>query len=262
MAKRLKIISTHVLVGISVFYFIVHPITMVVYWFEFSGTPFTWGLFQQVLKERLLNSFSFDMVGMMSVFTVLGAVLGVLSGFFWISFNRKNNLLEKHDHLLKRDVSQIIADGETERVEFKSSLRYDYLNKNTNRNLEVVIAKTIAGFMNSKGGKLLIGLDDEGGLLGLQNDFATLKHKNRDGFEREVFRIIKQYLGREACYKNRVFFYQLESKDICLVDVEISSIPIYVDSTKGTTFYVRTGNATYPLSVKETVEYLKIQKQQ
>ncbi|WP_163769896.1 AlbA family DNA-binding domain-containing protein, partial [Proteus mirabilis] len=86
-----------------------------------------------------------------------------------------------------------------EYTEFKSSLRYDYAKKNTNKELEIVIAKTIAGLMNANGGKLIIGISDKGEILGLENDYFTLKHKNRDGFERRVYEIVNQYLGVEFC---------------------------------------------------------------
>ena len=114
--------------------------------------------------------------------------------------------------------------------------------------------------MNANGGKLIIGIDDDGNVLGLENDFKTLKHKNRDGYEREVFRIISTQLGHEACFSNHISFYSLNEKDVCLVDIEPSEKPIYVNDTENTTFYVRTGNATYPLTVKETVDFLKTKK--
>ncbi|WP_445955793.1 AlbA family DNA-binding domain-containing protein [Yeosuana sp.] len=260
VTKNIKIILVHVFIGTSVFYFLIHPFTMVVYWFEFSHTPFSTVLFKDILQERLLGSFTFNMAGMSGILTALGAILGFFSGLFWINFTKTKDLIKKQERLLKRDVQKLIELGEHDWVEFKSSIRYDYFKKIPNRELEVVIAKTIVGFMNAKGGKLIVGVDDEGKILGLENDFKTLKHKNRDGFEREVFRIISTYIDREACFSSHVSFYDLEGKDICLVDVEPSPHPVYVNDGKSTTFYVRTGNATYPLSVKETVSYLNLQK--
>ena len=52
----------------------------------------------------------------------------------------------------------------------------------------------------------------------------------------------------------------IDEKDVCVVDIEPSNEPVYVSDEGNTTFYVRTGNATYPLSVKETVDYLKTKK--
>jgi predicted HTH transcriptional regulator len=51
--------------------------------------------------------------------------------------------------------------------------------------LEKVISKTIAAFMNSEGDTLFIGVDDDdGNVVGLENDFQLLKKKNIYGFER------------------------------------------------------------------------------
>ena len=256
MAK-IKIILIHLLLGTGVFYFIVHPFTMVLYWFEYSNTPLSTSLFIDTLNKNFLKSFSFEMRGMSTLLTLFGSALGLVSGFFWSQLKKKDNLINVQQRLLQRDITEIIEDGENEKVEFKSSIRYDYLRKVTNRDLELVIAKTIVGFMNTKGGKLIIGVDDDGNTLGLENDFKTLKHKNKDGYEREVFRIISKQLGHKACFSNHVSFYNLNEKEVCVVDIEPSKEPVYVNDGTSTTFYVRTGNATYPLTVKETVDYLK-----
>ncbi|WP_373056393.1 helix-turn-helix domain-containing protein [Zunongwangia sp. H14] len=259
MAK-IKIIFVHLLLGAGVFYFLVHPFTMVLYWFEFSNTAFSFSLFQKVLIERFLESFTFNMKGMGGLLTLLGAFLGIVSGLFWINLKKKNELIGTQQRLLVRDIEELIQAGENERVEFKSSIRYDYYRKITNRELELVIAKTIVGFMNAKGGRLILGVDDDGKILGLEKDFKTLKHKNKDGYEREIFRIISTQLSHKACFSNHISFYVLDEKNICVVDIEPSKKPVYVNNGENTTFYVRTGNATYPLTVKETVDYLKTQK--
>jgi len=260
LVKNFKIIFIHVFIGAGVFYFLVHPFTMVLYGFEFEHENFTWPLFWEVLQNHLSESFSFNMWGMGGLLTILGGILGFVFSIFWINIKEKRQLIYKQERLLKNEISALLKAGENERVEFKSSIRYDYHRKTTNRELEMVIAKTIVGFMNAKGGKLILGVDDDGKILGLENDFKTLKHKNRDGYEREIFQIISNYLGHKACFANHISFYDLKDKEICLVDVEASSDPVYVNNGPDTTFYVRTGNATYPLSVKETVDYLKTKK--
>lgn len=258
--QKLKISLISILIGAGVFYFLVHPFTMVVYWFEFSHTTFSFSLFQEVLKDRLLESFEFHMAAMSGLLTALGGFLGMAFGLFWLNIKQKKDVISKQKKLLKQDVLKLIEAGENDGVEFKSSIRYDYNQRITNRELELIIAKTIGGFMNAKGGKLLIGVDDEGNVLGLENDFKTLKHKNKDGHEREIFRIVSDSLGREACFNTEISFYEVQGKEVCLVNVTASSLPVYVNDGKSTSFYVRAGNATYPLSVKETVNYLKIQK--
>ena len=91
--KSVQTITVQMLLGAGIFYFLVHPFTMVLYWFEFSHTPFSFTLFQEVLKERFLASFSFDMQGMGGLLTLLGGLLGMASGLFWINLRRKNKLI-------------------------------------------------------------------------------------------------------------------------------------------------------------------------
>jgi predicted HTH transcriptional regulator len=59
-------------------------------------------------------------------------------------------------------------------LEFKSSLRWGVPEGGVNKTLEKVIVKTIAGFLNSKdGGTLLIGVADNGTILGLEGDYGS-----------------------------------------------------------------------------------------
>jgi len=260
MTTKVKLILIHVLIGISVFYFFIHPITVVLYWFDYTNTDYSFLKFMDVLRERFSESFSFKMQRMSISFTVLGGFLGLISGMFWVKLKEKEMLIKKQKQLIKNDILNIIELGENNLVEFKSSMKYDYFKKIPNKDLELVIAKTIVGFMNAKGGKLIIGVDDDGKTLGIKNDFKTLKHQNKDGFERNIFRIISTYVGQEFCYKSQVFFYQINEEEVCLINVEPSKIPAYVADGKNTTFYLRTGNATYPLTVKEVVKYLDSRK--
>jgi hypothetical protein len=64
--------------------------------------------------------------------------------------------------------------------------------------LESVIVKTVAGFMNAKGGTLLVGIGPKGEILGIENDYATLqKDPTRDGFEQKLTHLLANSLGKE-----------------------------------------------------------------
>ena len=80
-------------------------------------------------------------------------------------------------------IDDLIAEGESDELEFKSSLRWDYKQGTVNKKLEDVIMKSIAAFANGQGGTLLIGVDDFGTPLGLQHDLSTLTDGDRDTFE-------------------------------------------------------------------------------
>lgn len=82
-------------------------------------------------------------------------------------------------------VLEMIEKGENDKVEFKSSLRWDYKEKRVNKELEYEIARACTGFMNVNGGILLIGVDNDKNILGIEKDYDTLGKgkQNEDGFE-------------------------------------------------------------------------------
>jgi hypothetical protein len=73
----------------------------------------------------------------------------------------------------------IIAEGETNKVEFKPSLAYNFNTEYPNYIPLYNNAKTLNGFLNSKGGVLLIGLADDGKVHGIQQDLDLLGSKDK-----------------------------------------------------------------------------------
>ena len=157
----------------------------------------------------------------------------------------------------EQHVRALIAAGESETLEFKSSLRWDRRDDRVNKKLEGVVVKTLAGFLNAAGGTLLIGVDDAGTVVGLAADYGTLTKHDRDGFELHLNNILGRDLGAatSASFLN-VNFHELDGQDICQVTVEPSDSPIYVEQQGEETLYLRVGNGTQALPVKEAVTYV------
>ena len=65
-------------------------------------------------------------------------------------------------------LEDMIAEGESDELEFKSTLRWDLKEGTVSKKLEEVVLKTVAAFANSQGGTLLIGVDDERQIVGLE----------------------------------------------------------------------------------------------
>jgi len=160
---------------------------------------------------------------------------------------------ESPDQTLRRMLDR----GESEEVEFKSSFRWDYKENRKNKALEGVIAKAVAGFMNAKGGTLLMGVGPNKEVLGLQNDFATLqKDQDRDGFEQKLMHVLMRRIGKDSATLAHVSFVELDGKDVCWLRVEPSSKPVYVEDDGDVKFYVRIGNSTQPMNPKELTDYV------
>lgn len=258
--KANKVLMLHVLTAVVVFYFLIHPLTMVMYWFEFYPGSRANLNFSHIFLQRALHAFSFHMSGMSFIFLFIGTAVGLGSGIYNKNIRKKSELLFRQQKFIDLDIEQTIRQGENEYTEFKSSIRYDYTKQTTNRELEKAIAKSICGFMNIRGGKLIIGVSDKGEVLGLASDYGTLKHKSRDGFERRVYEIICSCLGTEFTPLVHIYFQSCNDKDICTIGIEKSDAPVFISEGNDSVFYIRIGNATVPLTVKETVNYLKLNK--
>lgn len=151
-----------------------------------------------------------------------------------------------------------IQAGEGESVEFKGSLRWDFKQSNVNRDLEKVVARTLAAFMNSKGGTLIIGVSDEGHALGLEPDFATLPHRpDADGWEQHLRNVLNRYLGKDVAATVSLSFGEFEGKTVAIVRAEPRLKPTFITDGPNTEFHIRSGNTTQLLNVQETTEYIK-----
>jgi len=156
----------------------------------------------------------------------------------------------------EQTLAELLAAGETATVEFKSSLRWDVRENRVNKDLEKVVAKTITGFLNVEGGILLLGISDDGSIIGLDNDFASLPHQNRDGFAQQIAQVISSYLGAEFAPYVRVTFEDHNGKTACLVRVDASPRPVFLTDKGAKEFYIRTGNTTRPLDMEATYNYI------
>lgn len=150
----------------------------------------------------------------------------------------------------------LVAAGESARVEFKSTARHNLRTGERDDRIEAVIAKTLAAFLNTDGGTLLIGVDDAGKVLGLDADLTHMKSPDLDRYELWLHDYLTRVLGAPAVAHLRVSFPELEGKPICRVDAAASARPVFV-RPKGeeVLFYARLGNSTRLLSVADAIDY-------
>ncbi|RMH69728.1 MAG: ATP-binding protein [Gemmatimonadetes bacterium] len=150
----------------------------------------------------------------------------------------------------------LMSRAESQHVEFKSSARWDRENKRINKDLEMAVIKTIAGFMNAEGGILFIGVDDHQNVVGIQQDYKTVRKQNLDGYELHLTSLISHYLGKDSFRYVDISFISVEDQDVCAIHIQRGDKPVFVDSLNQA-FFVRTGNNTQKLNTKEALEYIK-----
>jgi membrane protein YdbS with pleckstrin-like domain len=160
--------------------------------------------------------------------------------------------------VLTTDPKVLIEEGEGLFLEFKETLRYDTRKGEVNKEMERAVIKTVVGFLNADGGTLIIGVNDDGKAVGLDNDIKTLPKKNIDGLENHLNMLVKTMIGLSFSKYVNIKFAKVDEKDICVVTVNEGHKPAYlINGDKKEDFYVRVGNSTQPFSMSETSEYIK-----
>ncbi|MGH7307070.1 MAG: GmrSD restriction endonuclease domain-containing protein [Candidatus Rokuibacteriota bacterium] len=157
-------------------------------------------------------------------------------------------------------LGDLLAHGENDEIEFKTAVRWDSKQERHNPALEMVVPKTLAGFLNGRGGVLVLGVDDHGRVVGLEHDYRTLRERsNRDGYQQFLVNLISVTLGKPVFQDLTISFEEANGKEVCIVRAKSSLTPVYLKEKEGgqTAFYVRTGNATQALGIKEATEYIR-----
>lgn len=158
-------------------------------------------------------------------------------------------------------LEQEIAEGETAELEFKATLRWDISEQLVNKRLEAAVLKTVAAFANSQGGSLLIGVGDDGEIVGLEYDYASLGDVDRDGFELHLRNLLNQAFGTAFVASNvSVLFPALDDKSVCRVVVKPASAPLFLrtvgkDGQPSERFYVRSGNSSQEIPSGQLKDY-------
>ena len=173
-----------------------------------------------------------------------------------------NQITETTSDETTLDIKEMIAQGETHEVEFKTTMRFDLREQKTNKKLEEVILKTIAAFSNGQGGTLIMGVTDDMEIVGLENDYNTLKDGTKDGFELHLRNLVNSAYGIEFASNNLIVKFPLiDESEICVVDIKPGLKPLYTKVTdkngqKSDKFYVRSGNSSPELPITEVASYI------
>ena len=172
-----------------------------------------------------------------------------------------DSITDTIDTEVEASIEEVISKGEGLGVEFKSSLRWDFTKGTVYTKLEQAVMKTIAAFSNTEGGTLLIGVKDDGEILGLDNDYTSLKG-NRDEFELHLRNLINQNFGKIFASNNLdITFPMSDEFELCQIEVKRGINPVYLtildkNGVRTEKYYIRSGNSSQELSVSEIASYV------
>ena len=153
---------------------------------------------------------------------------------------------------------ELISGDETFAVEFKSTARWNVREHAKDKRMEDAVVKTIAGFLNTDGGTLFIGVDDERRPIGLEHDTALVKPPSVDGLVNWLTTHLANALTHAAVMRTRARIEDVDAVEICRVDVAPSSRPVTARmSDKREKFWVRMNNSTRELREIEIEDYTR-----
>jgi dnd system-associated protein 4 len=153
-------------------------------------------------------------------------------------------------------VDDLVAQGESASQEFKSSMKWDYRNGNANKGLVKEVVRTIAAFLNSDGGVLLIGVDDKGEVLGVDKDLSLMGGKGLDGFQLAFANAVKSFLGEDIGPLLKLDFPRKDRKVVAVVTCPPCHRPVFVKEDTGNEFYARSASSSQRLDAQATNNYI------
>jgi len=168
-----------------------------------------------------------------------------------------NSLIIEPEEVREKTIDELIALGESISLEFKSSLQWDVRQNHINKNLRHSVLKTIAAFLNTEGGILIIGVEDNGNVFGLESDYLTTDD-SRDKYLNLLNILVKDYVGLDMSPYIQIKIENVKGKDVCIVRVEKSHKPIFMKTDgQQKQLFVRRGTTTHALDPEETYNYIE-----
>jgi type I restriction enzyme R subunit len=158
-----------------------------------------------------------------------------------------------------RNAEDLIKAGESKTLEFKSTLRWSLKeDKRDDKGVTHAVLKTIAAFLNTEGGDLLIGVADDATIVGIERD----QLESDDKFMRHLAQVVRNGLGDRAgtCIDPKTQIVQ--GRTVCVVSCQRSPEPVFLkwkglEGTAEGDFFVRSGPGTVKLPLESAKEYIR-----
>lgn len=160
------------------------------------------------------------------------------------------------DQTQQVNVGELIAEGETETTEFKGTLRTNLHTNQKDAKMEFAVLRTIAGFLNSRGGgTLVIGIGDDGSTIGIDVD----NFPSEDKIHQHLINLIDENfeLGKII---NLIHsrFEDYEEERIFVIDCKPANSPVFIKlKNKEQPFFIRAGTTTRELKGSDQLEFIR-----
>jgi len=183
----------------------------------------------------------------------------ILSTFPLMEESAKHEILQSFRALIPtpddRVVAELIKGGESPKVEFKLAAAFSSRTGKKEPGMMDKVVREVAGFFNSGGGNLFIGVDDGGTVVGIDEDLKTADSKkpNRDGYELFLRNVLSDKLKAENSQGCVFTFHEVEGKPVCRIFVPAAPKPVYLDGA----LLIRDGTSSRALDAQQAASYIE-----
>jgi Flp pilus assembly protein TadD len=176
---------------------------------------------------------------------------------------------------------ELIRGGENEFVEFKSNalwsktLSREEIASSDSKDVhkfgkdtsKVMIAKTVAGFLNTEGGNLVIGIRENKGdapneIIGIESEYPKLRDPCADGYRRMLIdEIIRKFLPSEIFHHLstyiRIHFMKMGDHTLCWLEIRKADDGVFLKIQDDEYFFIRIDAETRQIADKALVNYCR-----
>ena len=174
-------------------------------------------------------------------------------------FLDKNSALVGLEVDIAEETQQMIEKGESDTLEFKSTLHTNLSTGEKDKRMEKAVLKSIVAFLNTSGGTLLVGVEDDGNIMGVEVE----DYVNTDKMNLNITSLISSQIGDEFIpfirFRNIVFGKKENGSDRIVVrfDCTPTLSPVFLKDGKTQTFFVRSGPSSVEVAGIDLINYVE-----
>lgn len=198
----------------------------------------------------------------------VGALFVSIGGYFYIKSEGNRpvsglvmRFMSQHPNIFKSQrkagpdvlLKKIIKKGEGNKLEFKSTLRVNLHTGEIDKKIELGVLKTLVAYLNSEGGTLLVGVSDDGKILGMEKD----NFLNEDKLKLHFTNMVKHRIGNSYLPFIKYELIEIDGKHVLQVDCKKGNKPVFLKLGQQEEFYVRSGPSSARLDGRELVDYVR-----
>ncbi len=147
----------------------------------------------------------------------------------------------------------LVAGGESDTVEFKSTMRWNLHADKAGKEIELAWLKSVVAYLNTDGGFILLGVADDGAVLGLGSD----QFRNEDKLLLHFENLVQKHVGLEHAGRIKGELRDLDGKRVFLVACAPSDEPAFLRHDDKEDFYVRVGPSSRRLPTSRVLDWIR-----